>query len=295
MSSFVSENYVEEFACRTKLNYYNLIISQATDALNNAIVRKDDVAIQECSNRIADYQEKTDSLKREMILADYSISQYYEVTQLINSLVGLLIFPKQVFEGLLDGCRDVSCIERDLPTIGEIIKDDNNHCFSYKSFRKDSKGVEELSHNRRLASELKSILNEDSKRSEKKTLNRQINQLNTEKAELEKEVFRNLPTKAITTYTILQHMRNAVAHKHLIVFPEEKNQKIEAIVIRDIGLGKISFSNGDPVDVSYEHRESIIENDPRYGVFQLKISVDKLEDALIEICDLILGIAKKNS
>ena len=43
MSSFVYENYVEEFAYRTKLNYYNLMIGQVSEALKTATQKEDDM------------------------------------------------------------------------------------------------------------------------------------------------------------------------------------------------------------------------------------------------------------
>ena len=294
MSSFVYENYVEEFAYRTKLNYYNLMIGQVTEALKTATKKEDDNAIKDCKEKILDYQEKINTLTSEMRLLGYPVSHFYEVTQLINSLVGLLIFPKQVYDGLLDRDQNEANLEKDLPTVWRIISNDTAFAFTYKEFQKKAEGIEEYAKNRATVNEIDSLLSRELDGEKRKELNRQKNQLNLAKREIETQLFINLPVKALSTYTIIQHMRNAVAHKHLSVFPEEKDQRIEAIIIKDVGEGKIKCSkNGMPCDLSYEYRERENGNDPRYGVFQLRIGVDDLEKVLIEMCNLILEIAKK--
>ena len=70
-------NYVREFTYRTKHNYYK-----------NKTMFGDD-------NDKAEYERLLKALEKEMVDQKYVIEEYYEVTDLINSLVGLLVFPEQ--------------------------------------------------------------------------------------------------------------------------------------------------------------------------------------------------------
>ena len=77
MSEFKDENFVNEFAYRTKLNYFY----QKERFAKNEKIRE------QASREI-------DRTKYIMIGRNFDIAEYYEVTDLINSLIGLLIFPE---------------------------------------------------------------------------------------------------------------------------------------------------------------------------------------------------------
>lgn len=96
MSEFEDEeNFVNEFAYRTQLNYYNARLQQLRDAQFTS-GRTDDEKTLEERERI---QEKIEQLKEEMFNRQYALSDFYEVTQLINSIIGLLVFPQQKYFG----------------------------------------------------------------------------------------------------------------------------------------------------------------------------------------------------
>ena len=84
MGGFRSGNFVNEFAYRTKLNYYR---------------RKNDYAKDDDEKQR--YSRLIEDTEKEMQNHRFEISEYYEVTDLINSLVGLLIFPEsEVYRSL---------------------------------------------------------------------------------------------------------------------------------------------------------------------------------------------------
>lgn len=71
-------NFVEEFAYRTKINYYYGLLR---------------IADQEQKELI---NEKIERIKNEMKEKQYAYNDsFFEITQLINSLIGLLILPQQ--------------------------------------------------------------------------------------------------------------------------------------------------------------------------------------------------------
>lgn len=78
MSAFQNVYFVNEFAYRTKLNYY---------------YQKKRFAKSEKERNDADAE--IENVLREMNRKGFAVEEYYEVTDLINSLVGLLVFPEQ--------------------------------------------------------------------------------------------------------------------------------------------------------------------------------------------------------
>ena len=102
MSMFKNRNFVNEFAYRTKLNYYNArLLSSEPDAVD-------------------DIQSKINHLKAEMGKNGYEISDFYEVTQLINSLIGLLVFPEQAyFNEMTNNPND---LKRKFPTLSTVVE-----------------------------------------------------------------------------------------------------------------------------------------------------------------------------
>ena len=103
MSAFKDFNFIKEFACRTQLNYYRLKLEQSN--------KNDDKA------KVQRHIRNIESLMKER---NYSVSNYYEVTQLINSLIGLLVFPQQ---GYYDTLRDKENeSRREMKTLYDYIK-----------------------------------------------------------------------------------------------------------------------------------------------------------------------------
>ena len=115
--NFSNEDYVEEFTYRTRLNYYVLLSIKSTEEekLENELeeyrrAKKCEESTEECDleyimeieNKLSNYKKRrreaeieVNNIKTEMRDKEWEVSNYYEVTQLINSLVGLLIFPQQ--------------------------------------------------------------------------------------------------------------------------------------------------------------------------------------------------------
>ena len=98
MGAFRNPNFMAEFAYRTKWNYYTMRTLQENDKIKQA-----------------EYERKLDTVKVDMRERGYIEEDFYEVTQLINSMIGLLIFPEQ------EGYEHLSKNENDLkglfPTI----------------------------------------------------------------------------------------------------------------------------------------------------------------------------------
>lgn len=78
MGAFKNPNFVAEFSYRTQWNYFMLRSLQETDPEKTAYINK-----------------KIQKLEEKMRSTGYEIADFFEVTQLINSLIGLLVFPEQ--------------------------------------------------------------------------------------------------------------------------------------------------------------------------------------------------------
>ena len=103
MSAFKDFNFIKEFACRTQLNYYRLKLEQsASDTV------------------IIDTQRKIDNVESLMKERNYHVTNFYEVTQLINSLIGLLVFPQQGYYDTLYNKENESC--REMRTLYNYVK-----------------------------------------------------------------------------------------------------------------------------------------------------------------------------
>lgn len=251
MSGFVRPDFVEEFAFRTRANYYSLRIAQAREAGDTANEDK--------------YTAELDKLRTEMNDQKYDSSKnYFEVTQLINSLIGLLIFPQQVYYDVLGRLS----LEKDLPTLSRIIQGNENGSFicTYKE------KLDKLD----LTSEEKEILHsKDYKKKDK----------------LAEKVFGKLCQESETPAVILRHMRNAAAHEKLQIKPISQNERISSVVFEDSAFGFIKPKKGDyypDYGASAENRNTASS---RYGYFRLEIGVDVLEDVLVEISKAIVFAA----
>lgn len=72
MSNFKDDDYVKEFICRTQMNYF---------------------MIQKLAGH--NKEAKISYLKKVMSANEFEYQKCYEVTQLINSFLGLLVFSKR--------------------------------------------------------------------------------------------------------------------------------------------------------------------------------------------------------
>lgn len=74
MSNFKDDDYVKEFICRTQMNYFMI-------------------------QKITGHNKETEisCLKEIMVANEFEYQKCYEVTQLINSFLGLLVFPKEQY------------------------------------------------------------------------------------------------------------------------------------------------------------------------------------------------------
>ena len=204
MGAFSNPNFIAEFAYRTKWNYYTMRSLQETDP-----------------EQLCEYERKLKNLKSEMIKEGFYIDDFYEVTQLINSMVGLLIFPEQAgYDSLSDVASD---LEKQFPLLYECISDTSSFNSNYRYTSGDNDGD-----------------------------------------------FENKSPRMI-----LKHLRNAASHQRIGILPvngrlQNGERKIFAVIFRDFRYDK------------------------NYGKmqFQLRVSVEKLEDLLVEISDCIIKLTK---
>ncbi len=112
MSGFDNENFVHEFAYRTKLNYYYQRRQFAKD--------KDEI------NRIENEIKK---IKESMKEQKFDIADYYEVTDLINSLIGLLVFPEQYAFDILP--KEEKDLKEKFPKLYKSKSDDTEYQNTY--------------------------------------------------------------------------------------------------------------------------------------------------------------------
>ena len=112
MSEFKNINFVNEFAYRTKLNYY---YQKKQFTKNESEISRINAEIQ-----------KT---KESMAINGFDVADYYEVTDLINSLIGLLVFPEQAaFDAIPTKKKD---LKEKFPNLYKSIISDNNYVNSY--------------------------------------------------------------------------------------------------------------------------------------------------------------------
>lgn len=237
MGAFTDPNFVKEFSYRTKINYYTMLRDYSESA---------------------EKREKADKMiniiHQEMLDEEFSISKYYDVTQLINSLIGLLVFPEQVYFDCLSD--DENDLKKNFPTLYDLVNKPEYIC-SYKQNYHIPKFTSCLH--------------------EKKT-----------------------PKK------IMNHLRNSIAHKQLMIRPLrgrfDKNN-IETIVFEDacVYVWKNDDNNyeGGTWIADFKNRHfqrykgySYLNYEPEDGkevaVFHLEVPVSDLEKLLMEICDFLV-------
>lgn len=84
MSNFKDDDYVKEFICRTQMNYF---------------------MIQKLAGH--NKEAKISYLKKVMSANEFEYQKCYEVTQLINSFLGLLVFPKEKYFNYLSNIKKI--------------------------------------------------------------------------------------------------------------------------------------------------------------------------------------------
>ena len=176
MSNFKDDDYVKEFICRTQMNYF-MIQKLAGHNKNKEI----------------------SCLKKIMFANEFEYQKCYEITQLINSFLGLLVFPKEKYFNFLSS---------------------KNNDFTHTST-------------------LKKLTN--------KTYDE-----NYENTYKENNCERN----------VIRHLRNAVCHRRLTIYPLTHNKSTE---IQKIKFEDVSTQKG------YE------------GEFSLIINIDDLEKIVLEL------------
>lgn len=233
MGTFTDPKFVKEFSYRTKINYYTMLKSYSEDP-----------------SEVLRAERMIECIHAKMIKEKYTISGYYEVTQLINSLIGLLVFPEQMYFKQLS---DKECsLSKEFPTLYELIKSREFIC-SYKDDNPNNPDFNKC-------------------RQEKKA-----------------------------PRFIIAHLRNAVAHEHLMIWPlqgrmDDHEKSITAIVFEDACIYKWNREKNKWIKNfkdkhfqeygGYTYTKYIPQNEnDRVAVFHLEVPVDKLEPLLMEICD----------
>lgn len=134
MGGFKDGKFVSEFACRTKLNYLKQKMANEDNGIEKADIEKQIVA-----------------LEQKMKERGFNISKYYEVTDLLNSMLGLLIFPEQnAYDNMSNREDDM---KNHLPNLYRVISVPGNYSNSYDNERRSPKGpLNVLKHMRNAAS-----------------------------------------------------------------------------------------------------------------------------------------------
>lgn len=108
MSGYKNPNFVKEFAYRTKVNYY--LLKQHISSPNLA------------------YSQPLEKVIQDMESNGFDTSMKYEVTLMINSMIGLLILPEQAY---FDDNRNVLDYSR-LSVLKKYVDDTDNYSNTYR-------------------------------------------------------------------------------------------------------------------------------------------------------------------
>lgn len=132
MSEMRDRNFVPELVYRTKVNYYAM---RLRDTKEEEEIRAgfDEAKKKELLKKKQWYSEELERLKDEMNTQKFDVDNYYEVTLLLNSLIGLLVFPQQKYFEEIKEC--LGRIER-FPELNELI---NRRGFFYSSYKEAKK------------------------------------------------------------------------------------------------------------------------------------------------------------
>lgn len=116
MSEFKESDYVAEFVYRTKYNYF--LVKEKTEVAN-----------------IDEIEEQKNQLKETMKIKHFNTDdEAYEITQLLNSMIGLLILPQQRFFDSLRSVKDYS----KLPKLQKYVENKAQMESEYEYFNKNN-------------------------------------------------------------------------------------------------------------------------------------------------------------
>ena len=195
--------FATEFAIRTQLNYYNLLRQETTEP-----------------EKIAEIGEKVAALHAIMREKGYVDIEFCCGTQLMNSVLGLLVFPEQQLYHKISKYSDRKKWEIDFPMLSRyVFSNDPNRFESTYTYNKYGAKCPE----------------------------------------------------SITPLNVLKHMRNAVSHKKITLFPVQADgggtlNQVTHIVFKD-------FSDDNPEQY-----------------FFLKIPRDDFESVMLEISSYFINI-----
>ncbi len=252
-------NFVEEFAYRTKINYYTMELQRLKkERIPNKYPNE---KIAQIDKRICDIEDEMNNLKNKMKEKDFAISDYYEVTMLINSLMGLLVFPKESEYTKIGGSFD------NFKELKSVIDTPNSYFSSYKGEERICpKNVirhmrNALSHNKigicplsiNQVKHISHIVFYDI------DIKKDNGEYNTSLVVSSKEVYKKIPLSDLEK-----------------IFSENILQKVKEL------------KTTKPLSA----KDFIDENAP---VFCLVIPIEKLESVVMEICDGIIDAKDKNS
>ena len=239
MSSSARADFVEEFSFRTKINY--------------CVLMRDQAIIENNQEKRKFYERELEDIQLKMRVERYGISRSYEVTQLINSILGLLIFPEQNCFKQLRKCT--RSLEEMFPNLYQIVSAKDGKYIN--TYRYIGEGAQE-----------RCFTDEDIR-----------------------SAFEMLPLEEATPFDLVRHMRNAVAHEHVSIRPISEGGVITSVVFEDEGYGNADKGTKNLKYKTPRHFSKDMD-DPRCGWFMLEIDVDSLEGVLFELCDAINGLAK---
>lgn len=234
MSEFKDEEFVPEFVYRTQINYYQGLLLELNS--KKAKGKNDEEKIFKATKRL-------NHLKLFSKIKQYdSESNFFEITQLINSLMGLLVFPEQAyFKYINDRCKDFKKI---MPTLAKYIYSENKENF-----------------------------------------------FNTYRYTKEKENWEDNPKEKINAKNILRHLRNAVAHEKISIYPVNNGGIITHIKFKDERYSELIYFKDKKYkwqNVDDKKKNKSKNNKIEKEEFFLRISVDDLEEILLEISDALL-------
>jgi len=231
---FKDRDYIKEFAYRTKYNYYKTRIEIHTDEEKNILDDPNCSDYKPLKKRLEDYKEKLNQTKIEMKGKDYHLDNFFEITLLLNSLVGLLLFPEQRYLSKFEKkCVDYA----DFP---ELEAAHNEQKFFYSNYDEDD-----------------------------------------------------------TPSNTLRHIRNAIAHRHVMVFPsrldisQQSPGPLTHIIFFDIGkeddLNTQMTDITDVIDEKVNLKPILKANRGKKPIFCFVVKVSALEELLIHLCDILIN------
>lgn len=237
MGGFKDMNFVTEMSYRTMLNYYNVLMLSG---------KSNDEEI----------QLKIDQTKQEMAEKGYLIDDFFEVTQLINSLIGLLVFPEQAF---FHDTR-ITRFSDELKTLNFYVSRGNDYYYSNYKYLTSRNRKEQ--HWSRLPNERSAPIN----------IIRHLRNAVSHSHLMIRPVWNELNTDRNITSVVFEDICAYEYNGHIWLpvtspyFPSYPHNKCESI--KDI---QKAYDNS-----RYPNRA--------YGHFYLKIDVDDLEPFFFEIC-----------